>query len=211
MGQCPSDCSGHGTCMTEPQLYCQCYFGYVGMDCNAKICPNDCSGHGYCASDGNCTCLPGYSGYDCSSGACPANCNENGVCIHSRCECNIGYQGKFLSSKEYSLLWFFFLPFKSFKSFSIFAFLPRSLQEMPVKTVSVAQNVCMENAYTMNVCATMTTKVAIVKCKRVTDLKHVITMVHVRFNIHAVVIKGTLVISVVNNFVQTIATTMVSV
>ena len=107
MGQCPSDCSGHGTCMTEPQLYCQCYFGYVGMDCNAKICPNDCSGHGYCASDGNCTCLPGYSGYDCSSGACPANCNENGVCIHSRCECNIGYQGKFLSTKEYSFVCFF--------------------------------------------------------------------------------------------------------
>lgn len=84
-------------------------------------------------------------------------------------------------------------------------------KEMPVKTVSVAQNVCMENVYTMNVCATMTTKEAIVKYKRVTDLKHVITMVHVRFNIHAVVIRGTLVISVVNNFVQTIATTMVSV
>jgi len=111
------------------------------------------------------------------------------------------------------LLFFFFFLFSYhiFQSFSIFAFLPRSLQEMPVKTVSVAQNACMGNVYTMNACATMTTKVAIVKYKRVTDLKHVITMVHVRLNIHAVVIKDTLVISVVNNFVQTIATTMVSV
>jgi hypothetical protein len=38
---------------------------------------------------------------------------------------------------------------------------------MPVKTVSVAQNACMGNVYTMNACATMTTKVAIVKYKRV--------------------------------------------
>ncbi len=39
---CPSRCSGHGLCSTDMSNsgVCQCYTGYIGIDCSLRLCPS---------------------------------------------------------------------------------------------------------------------------------------------------------------------------
>jgi hypothetical protein len=39
---CPSRCSGHGLCSTDGSNsgICQCYSGFIGIDCSLRLCPS---------------------------------------------------------------------------------------------------------------------------------------------------------------------------
>eukprot|EP00211_Chloroparvula_japonica_P004164 CAMPEP_0119155138 /NCGR_PEP_ID=MMETSP1310-20130426/51591_1 /TAXON_ID=464262 /ORGANISM="Genus nov. species nov., Strain RCC2339" /LENGTH=653 /DNA_ID=CAMNT_0007147725 /DNA_START=182 /DNA_END=2140 /DNA_ORIENTATION=+ len=65
--ECPSDCTGHGTCGAEA---CTCDDGYTGVDCASIQCSSaSCNGRGTCKNfhgiGDKCMCNDGYAGSDC--------------------------------------------------------------------------------------------------------------------------------------------------
>eukprot|EP00211_Chloroparvula_japonica_P017139 CAMPEP_0119151152 /NCGR_PEP_ID=MMETSP1310-20130426/45938_1 /TAXON_ID=464262 /ORGANISM="Genus nov. species nov., Strain RCC2339" /LENGTH=303 /DNA_ID=CAMNT_0007143403 /DNA_START=60 /DNA_END=968 /DNA_ORIENTATION=+ len=75
--ECPSDCTGRGTCNGGDG--CVCGVGYTGVDCASIRCdPSACAGRGTCRNvydvGDMCECDPGYAGSDCvaSMGGIPA-------------------------------------------------------------------------------------------------------------------------------------------
>lgn len=94
---CPSQCSGHGTCGANDK--CTCYPNFQGLDCAERKCsfgkawsdtPSadnvahgyaECSNKGICdRKSGLCKCFPGYEGEGCRRTTCPNQCSGHGTC-----------------------------------------------------------------------------------------------------------------------------------
>eukprot|EP00605_Chrysophyceae_sp_TOSAG23-4_P001794 GSChrysophyteH1.ASY1.ANO1.1983.1 assembled CDS len=103
-GECPSGCSGHGTCGAYDG--CSCFRNWMSNDCSERICPfglahqfpamkdsrgnalkesahyyRECSNKGICdRSSGECECFEGYEGSSCQRASCPSSGNGHGTC-----------------------------------------------------------------------------------------------------------------------------------
>lgn len=63
---CPSNCNGHGKCLTSG--VCQCVNGYTGIDCSTAVCDEQCSLHGGVCDNGVCEFrCSDYAGYTCQN------------------------------------------------------------------------------------------------------------------------------------------------
>ncbi|RYY69276.1 hypothetical protein EON63_23860 [archaeon] len=91
---CPNSCSGHGVCRPSVAGSCQCFPGYIGVDCSLRLCPSgkawvdlpsaddiahaeyaECSNMGTCdRSTGLCRCREGFTGAACDMSECPGPC-----------------------------------------------------------------------------------------------------------------------------------------
>eukprot|EP00249_Psilotum_nudum_P023922 c29028_g1_i1 orf=1787-4684(+) len=63
---CPSNCSGHGSCISMG--ICECNTGYTGVDCSTAGCDEQCSLHGGVCDNGICEFrCSDYAGYICQN------------------------------------------------------------------------------------------------------------------------------------------------
>eukprot|EP01031_Cornospumella_fuschlensis_P038733 gene38733-47091_t len=88
---CPNSCSGHGVCRPSVAGSCQCFPGYIGVDCSLRMCASgkawvdlpsgddlahaeyaECSNMGSCdRTTGLCRCREGFTGAACDMTLCP--------------------------------------------------------------------------------------------------------------------------------------------
>ncbi|XP_056431081.1 teneurin-2 isoform X3 [Hyla sarda] len=90
--QCPDQCSGHGTYLTDTGL-CSCDPNWMGPDCSVEVCSVDCGTHGVCVG-GACRCEEGWTGVACDQRVCHPRCTEHGTCKDGKCECREGWNGE---------------------------------------------------------------------------------------------------------------------
>ncbi|XP_075712544.1 teneurin-2 isoform X8 [Rhinoderma darwinii] len=90
--QCPDQCSGHGTYLTDTGL-CSCDPNWMGPDCSVEVCSVDCGTHGVCVG-GACRCEEGWTGVACDQRVCHPRCTEHGSCKDGKCECREGWNGE---------------------------------------------------------------------------------------------------------------------
>ncbi|XP_072002049.1 teneurin-2 isoform X4 [Engystomops pustulosus] len=90
--QCPDQCSGHGTYLTDTGL-CSCDPNWMGPDCSVEVCSVDCGTHGVCVG-GACRCEEGWTGMACDQRVCHPRCTEHGTCKDGKCECREGWNGE---------------------------------------------------------------------------------------------------------------------
>eukprot|EP00118_Oscarella_pearsei_P021145 m.235962 g.235962 ORF g.235962 m.235962 type:complete len:1784 (+) comp40130_c0_seq16:813-6164(+) len=95
IGNCPNDCSNHGTCVNNS---CICSGLWTGNDCSQGGC-SDCGPNSEC-KNGFCVCKFGYQKRDnvCTQVSCEAvnNCTSSlqGVCsADNECLCSPGFTG----------------------------------------------------------------------------------------------------------------------
>uniref|UniRef100_A0A670YPK4 Teneurin-2 n=1 Tax=Pseudonaja textilis TaxID=8673 RepID=A0A670YPK4_PSETE len=90
--QCPDQCSGHGTYLSDTGL-CNCDPNWMGPDCSVEVCAVDCGTHGVCIG-GACRCEEGWTGIACDQRVCHPRCTEHGTCKDGKCECREGWNGE---------------------------------------------------------------------------------------------------------------------
>ncbi|XP_044517643.1 teneurin-2 isoform X6 [Gracilinanus agilis] len=90
--QCPDQCSGHGTYLSDTGL-CSCDPNWMGPDCSVEVCSVDCGTHGVCIG-GTCRCEEGWTGVACDQRVCHPRCTEHGTCKDGKCECREGWNGE---------------------------------------------------------------------------------------------------------------------
>eukprot|EP00075_Anas_platyrhynchos_P035238 XP_027324491.1 teneurin-2 isoform X12 [Anas platyrhynchos] len=90
--QCPDQCSGHGTYLSDTGL-CSCDPNWMGPDCSVEVCSVDCGTHGVCIG-GACRCEEGWTGMACDQRVCHPRCTEHGTCKDGKCECREGWNGE---------------------------------------------------------------------------------------------------------------------
>ncbi|XP_061472765.1 teneurin-2 isoform X3 [Rhineura floridana] len=90
--QCPDQCSGHGTYLSDTGL-CNCDPNWMGPDCSVEVCSVDCGTHGVCIG-GACHCEEGWTGIACDQRVCHPRCTEHGTCKDGKCECREGWNGE---------------------------------------------------------------------------------------------------------------------
>jgi hypothetical protein len=94
-----SVCSGYGNCLNDK---CECFFGYLGNNCEFTSCydissndPNVCSRNGVCTNLNTCQCNKNYTGDNCEFFNCfeifyndTKVCRSRGKCISpNMCQC----------------------------------------------------------------------------------------------------------------------------